>query len=96
MSQLVHAGADLKQSRQVIYYLYARNVETAHTMSDAAMARGFSTTVREPLPQYPGQWSLTCEVTASLTPAFVRESTDFFELLATTYGAEYDGWDAPV
>jgi hypothetical protein len=65
-------------------------------MAVEAEARSFSATVREPLPQYPDQWPVVCEITTVTSPEFVRESDDFFQALADRHGGDYDGWEASV
>ncbi len=82
--------------RQVVYYSYAPSARVAETMAAAASAQGFTSAVREPLPEYPGRWSVICQATAVVDPSFVRTSTDFFEELADLHAAEYDGWEAAV
>jgi len=96
LGQLMQRGADLTQPRHVVYYSYATSPEAAREMASTATAEGFDATVGEPLPDYPGQWSVRCEKQTVLAPDFIRESTDFFEALAFEYEAEYDGWEAAV
>jgi hypothetical protein len=94
LRQLTDAGADLSQSRHVVYYSYAPTEETARSMADEAEAKGFTTDVRTPLPEYPHQWSVIAETHAVCSPEFVRQSDDFFQELADRLGGEYDGWEA--
>ena len=94
LGQLKDAGADLSQSRHVVYYSYAPTEETARSMADQAEAKGFTTDVRTPLPEYPHQWSVISETHAVCSPEFVRQSDDFFQELADRLGGEYDGWEA--
>jgi len=96
LHQLMTAGADLSTTRHVVYYSYAASEAVARAMATEAEAREFSAAVREPLPQYPGQWSVVCETHAVTSPDFVRESDDFFQELADRHGGEYDGWEASV
>ena len=96
LGQLVENGADLSESRHVIFYSYAPSEEVAQEMRDEAEADRFTAEVREPLPDFPGQWSVVCETHAVTSPDFVREADDFFEALARRHGAEYDGWEASV
>ena len=65
-------------------------------MRREAELRGFTTEVREPLPDFPGQWAVVSETHAVASPDFVRDSVDFFEDLAERHGAEYDGWEASL
>ena len=94
LDQLRKNGADLSQPRHVIYYSYAPSEEIAQAMGREAEAQGYSAVVREPLPDFPGQWSLTCETHAVTSPDFVRGADDFFQGLADRNGADYDGWEA--
>ncbi len=94
LGRLTDAGADLSQSRHVVYYSYAPTEETARSMADEAEAKGFTTDVRTPLPEYPHQWSVISETHAVCSPEFVRQSDDFFQELADRLGGEYDGWEA--
>ena len=67
------------------------------TAADDARARAFEVTVKEPLPQYPGQWSLTCERRdVVLDTDTIRGNSDYFDDLAARFGGEYDGWEASV
>ncbi len=97
MEQLVKAGADLTEPRHVLHFLYLPDRDRARLAADEAAARGFEVAVREPLPQYPEQWTLVCERhEVVLRPEIVRDTTDYFEALAATHGGDYDGWEASV
>lgn len=94
---LVKQGADLTQPRHVLYYLYFSSSGVASSAADDARARAFEVTVKEPLPQYPGQWSLTCERRdVVLDTDTIRGNSDYFDDLAARFGGEYDGWEASV
>ena len=90
------AGADLSQSRHVVYYSYAPSEEVGSAMQREAESNGYDAEVREPLPSHPGQWAVVCETHAVTSPDFVRDADDFFEALAERHGAEYDGWEASL
>jgi regulator of ribonuclease activity B len=96
LDQLMKAGADLTQPRHVISYSYAPSEDVARAMRDEAEANGYASAVREPLAEYPGQWSVVSEIEAVTSPDFVRDADDFFQALADRHGAEYDGWEASV
>jgi hypothetical protein len=97
LGQLMQAGARLREPRHAVYYLYVGSRDAADEMAQAARARAFTAEVREPLPQYPGQWSVVCDKHGVvLDPATVRDHDDFFEWLALTHGGEFDGWEASV
>ena len=59
-------------------------------MGHEAETKGFTASVREPLPDFPGQWSVIWETQAVTSPDFVREADDFFQELADRHDAEYD------
>lgn len=94
LDQLMKNGADLTESRHVIYYSYAPNQEVAQAMGREAEEAGWAPDVRQPLPDFPEQWGVVCERHAITSPDFVREADDFFQGLADRHGAEYDGWEA--
>jgi hypothetical protein len=96
LGQLIDAGADLTQSRHIVYYSYAPSSEVGQAMAVEAEQKGFGAGVREPLPEFPCQWAVICEINAVASPDFVREADDFFEALAGRHGAEYDGWEASL
>lgn len=97
LGQLMEAGADLDNPRHVLHYLYFPDQADALAAAEEAQAEGWQADAREPLPEYPDQWSVVCERDeAVLTADFVRESTDFFESLAARNQGEYDGWEASL
>jgi hypothetical protein len=96
IGHLMDAGADLSESRHFVFYSYASSDEVGQEMRREAELRGFQTEVRQPLPEFAGQWAVVSETTAVASPDFVRDAVDFFEELAQRHGAEYDGWEASV
>jgi hypothetical protein len=96
LDQLERAGADLSQSRHVIYYSYAPSEDIGQAMRAEAEARGYAVEVRQPLPDFPDQWGVVCETQAVTSREAVRGADEFFQGLATRHGAEYDGWEASV
>lgn len=97
MNQLMQAGADVSQPRHVIHFFYSRDIESAQALAAAVREQqGWETKVREPLPEYPGQWGVVCETHAVVTAEFVRDTGNLFDSLAAEYQAEYDGWEAAV
>jgi hypothetical protein len=95
LGALIEAGAVLSKPRHAIYYLYFPSREAASAAGEEATAAGYSCEVREPLPEYPGQWSLVCEKSdAILDPAAVNAADDLFQGIADRLGADYDGWEA--
>ena len=97
LAQLQKAGARLDEPRHVVHYLYLPSREAAELAAADAEAGGFTTDVRDPLPQDPSSWVLVCERRdVVLDPDLVRDSTDRFEAIARDHAGEYDGWEASV
>lgn len=95
LGQLIQQGADLKQPRHALYYLYFPSLQAAEAGADDGRAAGYSCEVRDPLPQYPGQWSVVCERSdAVLDPTGVNAADDLFQGIADRLGGEFDGWEA--
>jgi len=95
LDQLRRVGADFSKPRHVIYYLYFKQQSQAVAASEEAAARGFSVEVREPLPDYPEDWALVCELHDHvLGLEEVRDNTDMFEDLASAHNGVFDGWEA--
>ena len=97
MRHMQEQGANLEEPRHVLHFLYFASRPQATAAQGDAQQQGWQAEVREPIPEYPDQWSLVCEQPAVvLTPDFVRESTDFFEALAADHAGDYDGWEAAL
>jgi Regulator of ribonuclease activity B len=95
MGQLLQQGADLTKPRHALYYLYFAGRDAAESGAVDARAAGYSCDVRDPLPEYPGQWSLVCErPDAVLDPTGVNAADDLFQGIADRLGGEFDGWEA--
>jgi hypothetical protein len=87
-------GSDLDAPRHVLHYLYFPSEAAATKASEACQGQGWECAVREPLPEFPGQWAVVAEqASAVLTLDFVRGNTDFFEEVAALYDGEHDGWE---
>ncbi|MEV5695417.1 ribonuclease E inhibitor RraB [Micromonospora globbae] len=96
MNEIAKRAADLSQPRHVVFYLDAPSEDIGRLIAAEAGTHGFEAGVREPLPEYPGSWTVVCETHTVLTPEFVRDSVDLFEALAERHHADYDGWEAAV
>jgi hypothetical protein len=95
MGQLLQQGADLNQPRHALYYLYFSSRDAAEAGAEEGRAAGYTCEVRDPLPQYPDQWSLACERDdAVLDPSGVNAADDLFQGIADRLGGEFDGWEA--
>jgi ADP-ribose pyrophosphatase YjhB (NUDIX family) len=94
---MMKQGADLTKPRHVLYYLYFGTREAAEAAAGDGRQSGYSCDVRDPLPQYPGQWSVVCERgDAVLDIAGVRQADDLFQGIADRLEGEFDGWEAAV
>ena len=97
MGQMVQQGADLTQPRHALYYLYFGEKDAAEAGATEGRAAGYSCEVREPLPEYPGQWSLVCERDdALLDIEGVKRADDLFQGIADRLQGDFDGWEAAV
>ncbi len=97
LGQLMKQGADLRQPRHVLYFLYFASREAAEAGAAEGVAAGYACQVREPLPEYPGQWSLVCErPDAVLDIPTVRDADDLFQGIADRLDGDFDGWEAAV
>ena len=95
LGQLLQQGADLKQPRHALYYLYFPERDAAGAGAEEARAAGYSCEVRDPLPEQPDQWSLICErPDAVLDPNGVIAADDLFQGIADRLGGDFDGWEA--
>jgi hypothetical protein len=95
MGQLLQQGADLNKPRHALYYLYFTSRDAAEAGAEDGRAAGYACDVREPLAEYPGQWSLVCErPDAVLDPNGVNAADDLFQGIADRLGGEFDGWEA--
>ena len=95
MRQLIQQGADLTKPRHALYYLYFADREAADAGAAEGRTAGYACEVRDPLPQYPGQWSVVCERSdAVLDPSGVNGADDLFQGIADRLGGEFDGWEA--
>ena len=97
LGQMMQQGADLSQPRHALYYLYLGSPEAAEAAAVEGRGAGYSCAVRDPFPQYPGQWSVVCErPDAVLDIEGVRRADDLFQGIADRLLGEFDGWEAAV
>ncbi len=97
MGQLLDHGANLDEPRHVLHFSYFPSESSADAAAEELSAHGWASEVAQPLPDYPGQWSVKSEKQDFvLSPTVVRDSTDLFEAVAARNGGEYDGWEASV
>jgi hypothetical protein len=96
LDHLMQSGAELTEPRHVVYYSYAPSEDVARAMKHEAEGQRYQVAIREPLPEFPGRWSVVCETHGVTSPDFVRDPDAFFHGLADRHAAEYDGWEASV
>jgi hypothetical protein len=97
LGQMVERGADLRQPRHALYYVYFKSREAAEAGAVEARGAGYACEVRDPLPEYPGQWSLVCErEDAVLDIEGVRKADDLYQGIADRLDGEFDGWEAAL
>ena len=95
LGQLIQQGADLHQPRHALYYLYFPSRAAAESAGQEGAAAGYACEVRDPMPEYPDQWSLVCERSdAVLDPPGVIAADDLFQGIADRLEGEFDGWEA--
>lgn len=97
LGQMLKQGANLKEPRHAVYYLYFGSQEQAVEAAAGGGEGGYACEVRDPLPGYPGQWSVVCErPDAVLDVAGVLRADDLFQGLADRLTGEFDGWEAAL
>ena len=97
MGQMIQQGADLREPRHALYYLYFGSQAAAEAGAVEARGAGYICSVRDPLPEYPGQWSLVCErQDAVLDIEGVRAADDLFQGIADRHQGDFDGWETAL
>ena len=92
--QLVAAGADLRQPRHVIHYLYFPAAHLAEGAGLAAQAEGWQVASSEVSAE---EWAVRCERRDYVLLAGVVHGDErFFEGLARRFRGDHDGWEAAV
>ena len=95
LGQLMEQGADLTKPRHALYYVYFSSRDGAGDAAKEGRAAGYTCEVRDPLPEYPGQWLLLCERSDSvLDPDGVIAADNLFQDIADRLGGDFDGWEA--
>src|SRR4026209_882758 len=61
LGQLMAQGADLTKPRHALYFLYFASGDTAEAAAQEGRTAGYACALRDPLPEYPWQWSVVCE-----------------------------------
>jgi len=95
LEQLVRAGADLSNERNICHYLYVATQEHAATAEALLAGEGYSVRTN-PAAQGPG-WAVVAERRQVVDAASVAEARARFEsLLPPDAKADYDGWEAEL
>jgi hypothetical protein len=102
VSQLMQHGADLMAPREVIFYLYLPDADSAERAASPLRAAGLEVSLPGPNEEYlaehpeaPRQWPVIAKsFDRALIPDFLRETTDLCADVAAEHGGEYDGWEA--
>ena len=104
VNSLMQHGADLNAPREVIFYLYFPDAESAERAAPTLTAAGLDVALPGPNEEYhaehpeaPRQWPvIATSLDRALIPDFLRETTDLCAEVAREHGGEYDGWEAGV
>jgi hypothetical protein len=97
LGQLMQNGADLREPRHALYYLYFAQQADAEVGADRARAAGYACDVHPAPGPAEGQWSVVCErPDAVLDIDGVRNADDLFQGIADALRGDFDGWEAAV
>jgi len=99
---LMQHGADLRAPREVIFYLYLPDADSAERAAAPLRDAGLDVDLPGPNEEYyaehpeqPRQWPVIARSFGrALIPDFLRETTDLCADVAEQHGGEYDGWEA--
>jgi hypothetical protein len=99
LEQLVAAGADLSQPREVVHYVHLPSREAAEAFAPMVLNQGYEPQIHEPAPEAaddPRPWTVAATAHGVVTEEAVATSRRSFTELAAEYGGVYDGWEASV
>lgn len=95
LGQLMQQGANLREPRHALYYLYLPSRDAAEAGAAMAQTAGYTCDVREPHDNQPSEWPLMCErPDAVLDPPGVIAADNLFQNIADQLGGQFDGWEA--
>lgn len=97
LQQLKSLGADMKQPREVIHYLYMPTQDAAYQSAEALRSKGY--TAEEKMAANakdnpPNPFLVLANTQLVVTPQATQACRQLFEQLATFHNGEYDGWEA--
>lgn len=92
---LVEAGADLAKPTEVNFHLHLPSEGHAASAADVARREGFAAEVRPPVD---GHTTWLCLASRRMVPerAAIDAAVRRLDDLATSFGGEFDGWEAAV
>jgi hypothetical protein len=93
IEQLVKAGADLRQPRDTIHYLYFQTEEGAQTAAAQLRAHGLTANAK-PAAAGSDPWVVIANHDYVVNTDSIREIRQVAEDAARAGGGEYDGWEA--
>ena len=95
LGEMMKLGANLALPRHALYYLYFPSRNAADAGAEEGRTAGYTCEIRDPMPEYPDQWTLLCErPDAVLDPKGVIAADDLFQGIADRLGGDFDGWEA--
>jgi hypothetical protein len=97
VDELRKAGADLSQPREVLHYFYFPSEPNAEIVAAELRLDGFR--VEDPLQiapveETPNPWRVRAVMNVVVAVESAQALTNRFRALASSYGGEYDGWEA--
>ena len=97
LQALEAAGADLREPRHALFFLYVPGEAAATELAGVARAQGWEVSVSGPSHPDDDDWCVVCERQDVVTdPSTLPALSSSFLDLATAHGGRYDGWEASV
>ena len=93
IEQLVKAGADLRQPRDTVHYLYFRSEEGANVAAESLRAHGLTANAK-PAAAGNDPWVVIANHDYVVNADSIREIRRVAEEAARAGGGNYDGWEA--
>jgi hypothetical protein len=95
IEKLRESGTDLRKPLAVDVYLYFPSEAAANSVADSMRGSGYSAEVRAPRKDVP-DWACVAKKPMLVTSAGMHDVRAKLTALASQFGGEYDGWEAPV
>lgn len=93
IDQLRKAGADLRQPRDTVHYLYFQREDGANIAAERLREHGLTAAV-QPAAAGSDPWLVKANHDLIVTAESIREIRLVAEDAATAGGGDYDGWEA--